>query len=63
MMEKWWCMDCQRPVLLNTYGRCAWCDSDAVDSMERLSLAFNPTLAVKHTVETPAALPQYAGTI
>src|SRR5207244_11895352 len=38
MMERWWCIDCKAAVELNVYGRCEHCDSDAVDSMERIPL-------------------------
>ena len=62
-MEGWWCLDCQRPVQLNVYGRCEWCDSNAVDSMERLCLQFAPSNPVKRTVEAQTGIPQYAGTI
>ena len=38
MMERWWCIDCEAAVELNVYGRGEHCDSDAVDSMERIPL-------------------------
>jgi Zn finger protein HypA/HybF involved in hydrogenase expression len=34
-MERWWCMDCLAPVELDKHGRCASCDSEAVDLMDR----------------------------
>ncbi len=48
-MERWWCTDCRTPVSLNTQARCERCDSDAVDTMERLaerSTATSTELAV-----------------
>jgi len=32
MMNRWWCMDCRSAVELDTHGRCASCESEAVDS-------------------------------
>ena len=34
-MERWWCLDCRAPVELNRHARCPYCDSEAVDTMER----------------------------
>jgi|HubBroStandDraft_6_1064221.scaffolds.fasta_scaffold1383218_1 hypothetical protein len=36
-MERWWCIDCGTAVSLNMQARCEQCDSDAVDTMERLA--------------------------
>src|ERR1700676_540311 len=30
-MNYWWCMDCRSAVELDRHGRCASCDSEAVD--------------------------------
>jgi hypothetical protein len=58
-MERWWCIDCRTAVSLNTQARCEQCDSDAVDTMERLARRFIATsthLAVGTTtmIEVPA---------
>lgn len=29
-LDKWYCLDCKRVVMLNAHGRCERCDSDAV---------------------------------
>jgi hypothetical protein len=54
-MNRWWCMDCRTVVELNKHGRCARCESEAVDSMERGST--KPASMVHGTAETvsPAA--------
>lgn len=33
----WFCANCLRPVTLNRHMRCENCDSDAVDSMEKVT--------------------------
>ena len=30
-MKHWWCAECQSEVGLGKHGRCATCDSEAVD--------------------------------
>jgi hypothetical protein len=35
MLNRWWCMDCRSAVDLNRHGRCASCESEAVDSCHR----------------------------
>jgi hypothetical protein len=30
-MKHWWCVECQANVGLGKHGRCAICDSEAVD--------------------------------
>jgi len=30
-MKHWWCAECQAEVGLNKHGRCAICESEAVD--------------------------------
>jgi hypothetical protein len=30
-MKHWWCAECQVEVRLGKHGRCATCDSEAVD--------------------------------
>jgi hypothetical protein len=30
-MKHWWCAECQAEVGLGKHGRCATCDSEAVD--------------------------------
>jgi hypothetical protein len=32
-MKHWWCMECQAKVGLGKHGRCAVCDSEAVDPL------------------------------
>lgn len=32
-MKRWWCMECQAEVGLGKHGRCAVCDSEAVDPL------------------------------
>jgi hypothetical protein len=49
-MELWWCIDCRVRVELNRQGRCQLCDSDAVDTMERMG-----TCKVASSVHTPVA--------
>jgi len=31
MIHSWWCMDCRTGVELDVHGRCATCESEAVD--------------------------------
>jgi hypothetical protein len=31
MIDSWWCMDCRTVVELDVHGRCAICESEAVD--------------------------------
>ena len=42
-MERWWCLDCRTSVELNSHARCENCNSEAVDTMERTNMCFNPT--------------------
>jgi ABC-type ATPase with predicted acetyltransferase domain len=60
IMERWWCVDCRASVELNMHGRCASCDSEAVDSMERAGLKTASASVILTPVPT---IPQYAGTI
>jgi len=32
-MKHWWCAECQAEVGLGKHGRCAVCDSEAVDQL------------------------------
>jgi hypothetical protein len=36
-MKHWWCMECQEKVGLGKHGRCAVCDSEAVDLIPKES--------------------------
>jgi hypothetical protein len=51
-MEHWWCIDCRAPVELNKHARCAYCDSEAVDSMERTRIKEKPFPAVLAPLST-----------
>ena len=44
-MELWWCLDCCARVELNRHARCKYCDSEAVDTMERTGM-YKTTSAV-----------------
>lgn len=37
-MEHWWCLDCRTRVELDQHGRCQYCGSDGVDTMERTGM-------------------------
>jgi Zn finger protein HypA/HybF involved in hydrogenase expression len=54
-MERWWCMDCKAPVMLDKHGRCSICESEAVDllehSQEALIREVNLPLPVPSTLQ------------
>ena len=54
-MERWWCIDCRTPVSLNRQARCERCDSDALDTMERLA-GQSPTRCTELAVGAAVAI-------
>jgi hypothetical protein len=54
-MKHWWCMECQAKVGLSKHGKCAVCDSEAVDLLlNEAQLTCSVSATSEHSEPAPA---------